>query len=184
MKLSFYIFILISLNALLGFSDLKRQNFVEFDTLQNKLLSAALEIITSASSCGLISLDEKGWARVRMMDPFLPENDFTIWFGTNPQSEKVTQIKNDSRVTLYYTEKEGTGYVAIYGKAQIVNYTLEKEKRWKEKWKAFYPNQNEDYLLIKVIPEWLEIVSESYGILSSEPTWKAPKVFFNHTSYK
>ena len=53
----------------------------------------------SAKTCALITLDSEGRPRVRVMDPFIPENDFTVWFGTNPKTRKVEQIKNnpDSR---------------------------------------------------------------------------------------
>ncbi len=145
---------------------------------QIRLMEAAREIMTEAGFCALITNDEEGRARVRIMDPFLPEENFTVWFGTNPKSRKVSQIKIDSRVTLFYQDSDATGYVMIHGNAELVKGSLQKEKYWKESWKNFYPNRNEGYLLIKVVPDWMEIISISRGIEGDSITWQPPIVKF------
>ena len=149
------------------------------DPTSNKLIHAAKEIMASAGTCALISVDQEGRPRVRVMDPFPPENDFTIWFGTNPKSRKVDQIQKDPKVTLYYLDKDASGYVMVHGRAQIINDKDEKEKRWKDEWEAFYPNRSEGYILIKVSPEWLEVISYPRGILGDSITWEPPKVSFD-----
>jgi len=155
------------------------QNGASNDTSRIGLIRAAREIMTKAVTCALITLDEKGRARIRAMDPFLPENDFTVWFGTNPKSRKVNQIKNDPRVTLYYLDSSESGYVMIHGVAQLVDDPSEKKVRWKDEWTAFYPNKSESYLLIKVSPNWMEVVSYSHGILGDTITWQPPTVLFD-----
>jgi len=148
------------------------------DSLRNKLTVAAREIMTSAQTCALITLDKEGRPRVRVMDPFIPESDFTVWLGTNSNSRKVDQIKNDPRVTLYYLEDGASGYVMIHGTAYLVDDPKEKEKRWKPQWEAFYPDDREGYLLIKIIPEWLEVISYPHGITGDPVSWEPPKVAF------
>lgn len=155
------------------------QNIAQKDSSNIKLISAAREIMSASGTCALITLDEEGRSRVRVMDPFLPESDLTVWFGTNPKSRKVNQIKNDPRVTLYYLDKDASGYVMIHGKAQIIDDQKEKEKHWKDEWEAFYPNRPEDYLLIKVSPKWMEIISYTRGIVGEPTTWQPPIVLFD-----
>jgi general stress protein 26 len=142
-------------------------------------MNAAREIMMAANNCALITLDEEGRPRVRLMDPFLPESDFTVWFGTNPRSRKVDQIKKNPKVTLYYQDSDATGYVMIHGTAQLVDDQKEKEKHWKAAWKDFYPNRPEGYLLIKVSPEWMEVLSVSRGITGDSSTWQPPVVLFD-----
>lgn len=149
------------------------------DSTRLNLISAAKEIMSSATYCALITLDEEGRPRVRVMNPFKPEGDLIVWFGTNPNSRKVTQIKNDPRVTLYYLDHDASGYVMIHGKAKLVNDSIEKELRWKDEWKSFYPNKPEGYLLIKVVPEWMEIISTTRGIVGDKVTWQPPMVVLN-----
>lgn len=149
------------------------------DSTNLKLITAAREIIKEAGTCALITLDDKSIPMVRTMDPFLPEADFTVWFGTNAKSRKVSHIKNNPDVTLYYRSADASGYVVIHGKAKLVDDQKEKEKRWKEEWEAFYPNNKEGYLLIKVTPEWMEILSYADGIVADPETWQTPTLKFN-----
>lgn len=152
---------------------------IKKDSSDIKLINIAREIMVSAKTCALITLDEECRPRVRVMDPFIPESDLTVWFGTNPKSRKVNQIKKNPKVTLYYLDSDASGYVMIHGIAQIVNDPIEKEKRWKDEWKAFYPNKSKDYLLIKVSPEWMEIISYTHGIIGDPLSWEPPKVILN-----
>ncbi|MFQ5448112.1 MAG: pyridoxamine 5'-phosphate oxidase family protein [Saprospiraceae bacterium] len=155
------------------------QNIPPKDTVNIRLINAAKEIMTSARYCALITLDDEGRPRVRVMDPFIPENDLTVWFGTNPKSRKVGQIANDPRGTLYYLDKDASGYVMIHGTAEIVNDPKEKEAHWKDEWKAFYPDYPEGYLLVKVTPEWMEVVSYTRNITGDSITWEPPTVYFH-----
>lgn len=148
------------------------------DSLDLKLIEAAKEIMSSSKTCALITLDEEGLSRVRTMDPFDPEGNLTVWFGTNPRSRKVAEIENNPRVTLYYLDKDSSGYVTIHGLASIVESQDMKEKWWKNEWKDFYPNKKNDYVLIQVAPIWMEVVSESRGIIGDPVTWKPLRVKF------
>jgi len=171
-KLAYILFFLLSFNSF-------GQN-IKKDTTNVKLISAAKEIMIAAGTCALVSLDKEGGARVRTMDPFKPENNLTVWLGTNSKSRKVNQIKNSEKVTLYYLDSDDSSYVIIYGTAQLVNDKTQLEKRWKEKWKDFYPNKTENYLLIKITPIWMEISSTSRGIFGDTKTWQPPRVWFNN----
>ena len=149
------------------------------DVSEEVLRTAAREIIEGAGTCALITLDASGLPSVRVMDPFLPESDFTIWFGTNPKSRKVNQIKNNPKVTLYYLEKNSSGYVVIHGTATLVNDQSEKDKWWKTEWDAFYPNNTDAYQLIKVSPQRMEVISYTHSIIGDPTTWEVPVVIFN-----
>ena len=158
-----------------GFSQLAEQGNANAD---QRLMVAAKEIMTAAGTCALITLDDEGVPRVRAMDPFTPEEDLTVWFGTNSRSRKVDQINKDPRVTLYYLDEDASGYVIIQGVARMVNDPAEKEKRWKAEWEAFYPDKTKDYLLIEVTPIWMEVLSPPRGISADPLTWQPPVVNF------
>ncbi len=155
------------------------QNVTQKDSVRNKLMNTAREIMAASGTCALITQDNEGRSRVRVMDPFPPESDFSVWFGTNPKSRKVDQIKKDPKVTLYYFDSNASGYVMIHGIAKLVNNQKEKEKRWKDDWKSFYPDMPNGYLLIKVSPEWMEVISYSHSVFGDSITWKPPVVLFD-----
>jgi heat shock protein HslJ/general stress protein 26 len=145
---------------------------------QAQLLEAAREIMAVSRYCALITIDSTGHARARTVDPFPPDENMMVWVGTNPRSRKVAEIRRNPRVTLYYFDREGQGYVTIFGIARLVNDPAEKAKRWKEEWKAFYPDRARDYLLIAVTPEKLEVISEKRKIQGDPNTWTPPSVSF------
>lgn len=168
------LFVVFLLSPFSGFS----QSTEAKDTTQNNVISAAREIMHAASTCALITLDEEGNTRVRTMDPFLPEENFTVWLGTNANSRKVKQIKKQPTVTLYYLDSDASGYVVIEGTAELIDDKAAKEKWWKKEWEAFYPNKADTYLLIKITPQWMEVSSTTRGIFSDPTTWQPPKVVF------
>ncbi|SOE20060.1 General stress protein 26 [Spirosomataceae bacterium TFI 002] len=139
---------------------------------EEKLKSIAREIIAESTHCNLITVDDEGRPRVRVMDAFAPENDFTVWLATNPRSRKVEQIKNNPNATLYYLTPDRMSYVMIQGEAEIVNDLDKKNQYWKEGWESFYPDKSKDMILIKVSPRWMEIVSYPNGVLGDTETWK------------
>lgn len=151
----------------------------ESDIDPQKMMNAAEEIMVAANTCALITLGDEGFPRARAMDPFAPESDFTVWFGTNPNSRKVFQIKKDPRVSLYYLANDASGYVTIHGVAHLVNDPQEIENRWKEEWAAFYPDRSKGYILIKVSPLWMEVVSYTHGITGDSVTWQPPILEFD-----
>ena len=136
------------------------------------------EIMITAKSCAFITIDSLGVAHARAMDPFLPEDDFTVWFGTNSKSLKVQQIQKNKNVTLYYFDAKSGSYVTLQGVASTVNSQVEKEKYWKEEWKNFYKNRTTDYLLIKFTPKKAMVISEKYSVLGDEITWRTPEINF------
>ncbi len=145
---------------------------------RDTLLSVAHEYMQTVRYCALITADSKGQFHARAMDPFLPDKNMVVWFGTNRNSRKVQEIRNNPRVTLYYSDDKGAGYVAIFGTATLVDDPKEKANWWKEEWTEFYKDQKENYLLIKVVPEKLEILNYKHNILSDTITWETPSVVF------
>ncbi len=141
-----------------------------------KLLEAARDIMETARYCSLITVDSRGRAQARTVDPFKPEENMVVWIGTNSRSSKVAEIRRNPRVTLYYFNRDGEEYVAVYGVARLINDSKMKAKWWKDEWKEFYPDRAKDYLLIAVTPERLELISEKKGIFGDPKTWKPPSV--------
>jgi len=145
---------------------------------RDTLITAAKELMETTRYCALITLDKSGHPQVRTMDPFSPNEDMVVWMGTNKNSRKVREIRNDSRVTLYYEAPNGGGYVVIKGNAYLINDPEKNERFWKEEWNEFYPDKKTTFTLIKVLPIELEIVYYKRGITGSSKTWAVPHIEF------
>ncbi|HTX98811.1 MAG TPA: pyridoxamine 5'-phosphate oxidase family protein [Bacteroidota bacterium] len=145
---------------------------------RDSVIAAAREIMGSQTYCALITLDSTGGPQARTMNPFPPDSTMTVWIATNTRSRKAAQIQHNPRVCLYYADhKEAKGYVAITGKATLVYDNAEKLKRKRAYWDQAFPDWK--YLvLIKVVPERLEVVNYRHGMLNESVTWKAPSIDF------
>ena len=141
-----------------------------------KIVSAAREVMGAARYCTLVTLGEEGHPEARVVDPFEPEGDLTVWVATRAGTRKVAQIQKDSRVTLFYFDPESFGYVTLLGRGELIRDPKEKAKHWKEEWAALYKDGSagDDYLLIRVRPFRLEIVSYGHGLSGDPETWVPP----------
>jgi general stress protein 26 len=144
------------------------------------LINAAREVMLKARYCALITLDQDGSPQSREVDPFPPEEGMVIWIGTNPGTRKVDQIKRDPRVALSCIDAGGSGYVTLLGKAALVDSVAEKDSHWKDEWSPFYKDRNkgDDYLLIRITPTRLEVVSYAHRIYNDPTTWAPASVLF------
>ena len=154
----------------------KKQHRKDFTLQEQKILDTARKIISNCYYGTLITIDQKKQPRARVMEPFAPEKDFTIWLATNPKSRKVAQIKNNPLATMHYFDKNNMGYVSLMGTAKLVNDKETKAEKWKDGWSKFYKNKEEAYLLIQFIPETLELISFPNNYNGDAKTWQPHQV--------
>jgi general stress protein 26 len=143
-------------------------------------LAASKMIIDKAGFAALTSLNADGSPDTRVIDPFPVESDFTIWFATNAASRKVGEMRRDPRVSLLYFDKPSSSYVMLKGRVTLVADGKEKAARWKGAWTGMYQDENrgDDYLLVKFVPESLEVVSVTMGMINDPATWKPVTITF------
>ena len=145
-------------------------------TARDAVIAAALEIMSAQTYCAIVTLDESGRPQVRTMNPFPPEDDLTVWFATNSRSRKVREIRSHPQVCLYYADhKESTGSVVIAGRAVLVDEMSEKLKRKRDYWDESFPDWKH-LLLIKVVPERLEVLNYERGLTNEGDAWLAPSI--------
>jgi general stress protein 26 len=138
-----------------------------------QIVAAAADVMKAARYTTLITLGADGRSQARIVDPATPEPDLTIWIATNPLTRKVAELQRDGRVTLLYFNTALGEYVTVLGTATLVTDSTAKVKHWKSDWAPFYKSgpRGSDYLLIRVKPTHLEVVSPSHKIVSDPKTW-------------
>lgn len=124
-------------------------------------LEIAKGTIEGAEYCFLITQTESGWAHARLMHPFKPEQDLTIWFGASPRSRKVREIGRNNQVTVTYENPREHAYVTLLGHAQVESDIDVRRKYWREEWARFWPAGpvSDDYVLIKFVPSRIELMN-------------------------
>lgn len=109
-----------------------------------KILSSAIEDISFAM-LGTIG-DEKS-IHCRPMATLSLEHfqaDHTLWFFSKRNSQKITEIENDQRVTVTYTNPNQHRYVSVYGEAVITEDPDRIKAYWKPSMKIWFPDGPED----------------------------------------
>lgn len=160
-----FFFILVSCNNT-GLKNARTQ----FSDAEKEAMAKAKQHMKSAYYCSLVTIDETGQPRARVVEPFLPENLFTVWMATKSNSRKVNQIKANPKVTLHYFDRTALAYVSLMGTAALVDDPTLKETKWKKGWERFYPDKTK-MLLIRFTAETLEMISTSDGYEGNKENW-------------
>lgn len=167
--------------ALAAFAEEAQKPAVKDDAA---IIAGAREVMAAQTYCALATLDEAGRPQVRTMNPFPPEEDMAVWMATNVNSRKVAQIRKDPRVALYYADHaKAIGEVAINGRAELVDDMKEIQKRKRAYWDQAFPGLK-DLVLIKVVPERIEVINYKAGLNNDPGTFRAPAVEFKAAAKK
>ncbi|MBV9587510.1 MAG: pyridoxamine 5'-phosphate oxidase family protein [Alphaproteobacteria bacterium] len=100
-----------------------------------RLLAAAREVMSEVPYCWVVTASGGGGANARAVKAFpnAPGEDvWARWFLTNRVGRKATEIRDTGRATLAYQQSSGDAYVALVGRAAIVDDDQEVERRLKE----------------------------------------------------
>lgn len=143
---------------------------------REKLLAAARQIMTAQTYCAFITVDADGRPQVRTINPFPPEADMTVWFATGSQTRKVAELKANPHVAVYYADhKNATGYVQLSGRAVLVSDRAEIDRHRRAYWTQAFPGDR-NLVLVKVIPERLDVINYAAGVNGDKVTWRSPSI--------
>ncbi|MFQ6022941.1 MAG: pyridoxamine 5'-phosphate oxidase family protein [Acidiferrobacterales bacterium] len=142
-----------------------------------RLLNVARQMMSAAVYASLITSDESGQPTSRAVRPFPPDEDFTrIVIATHRDTRKTLHVKRNARAVLSYIDAPNRGYVTVIGKA-LLNDRLEARRAyWAERaeaFSAFWPGgpESDEYLLIDVTPERIELRSYLLGVAEEPTRW-------------
>lgn len=155
-------------------SEVNGQSSANRDTI----ILAAHEIINETAYCGLVTIDSLGQPQIRTMNPFPVKDDFVIWFATARTSRKVNEIKKNPKVCVYFANHlTAKGYVNINGSASVIDDRELLIKMKRDYWNDI-PGWQDRFVLIKIIPNSIEIINYKHGLNNDPNTLKAPAISF------
>ena len=133
-----------------------------------EIRKASLELLESTDGAYLTTIDHKGYPQTRCMfnlrnttqfpkliDMFKDhKNDFMILFTTNTSSTKVSQIKENSAVSVYYCKPGLFHGLMLSGNIEIVDDPRIKEQLWHDGWERYYATgtNDPDHTVLKLLP--------------------------------
>jgi general stress protein 26 len=136
------------------------------DELRNKIVQFAKTYEYS----NLITIDESGYPKGRMMENLPVGNDLVFWFATGAASNKVREIKKNSKASLFMYRPGDHSSISVIGTAEIETSNALRTQKWKDKWTAYWKQGPTDpaYTLIKVVPKkivYLDFPTHSQEVL-------------------
>jgi len=109
-------------------------------------------LVDKIGTAMLVTMDEAGRFRGRPMQAVKREGLDTLWFFTATPSPKTSEVEEDGRVLLAYSDPGSQDYVAISGTAAVVRDGAKQRALWSEPLRAWFPQGPEgaEVALLKV----------------------------------
>lgn len=92
----------------------------------------------------LTTVDARGKLHSRPMYTTQPDEDGTLWFFCEKDSEKVQEIRRNPEVNLGYNSDSQSTYVAVTGQATLVDDQQRIRDLWSEGLRGFFPKGSDD----------------------------------------
>jgi len=125
------------------------------DLTANDAVQKIREIAKDANICMFVTDLSNVPLMGRPMATQEVDEDGSIWFMSDKNSDKNNDLKKDDRVQLFYSHTGNYEYLSIYGTAEIVNDRSKIEELWTAMAKTWFKEGKDDpnISLIKVTPE-------------------------------
>ncbi len=158
----------------------RKKNRLQCHSDTDSILNAAIETLKRKKYCLLTTYGENN-IDARVLQPFPPENNFDIWFGTSPKTRKVSQLRKNSRATLIYQDDKKSANVVLIGHVEIIEQLSERKKYFMPTWWAFFPDgrEGDDFVLLKFQPNQIEVWDASRKITPEPFGMKSATIILN-----
>ncbi len=84
------------------------------------------------------------------------DEDFLIYMLTGHSSDKMQQIRANSKVCVYFCNSAEFHTLLLVGNAEEIDDPDLKKRIWQDEWKIHWPGGAEDpeFIILKLLPEW------------------------------
>jgi general stress protein 26 len=97
------------------------------------------DLIKEARTALLVTIDENGALQARPMGCLQTTFNGTVWFLTFRHSAKLQQLGRDDHVLIAYVNPEKYEYVAVSGRARVVDDQQKLNELWSEGLRVWFP---------------------------------------------
>jgi general stress protein 26 len=120
-------------------------------------------IVKDVNVAMMCTTQRNGRMHSRPMGTAAIDDDGSIWFFTNEDSEKVEEIEKESGICLCYSKPTDNTYACVMGHGQAIDDQQKMEELWNPMLKAWFPKGLDDpqITLIKVNPYHAEYWDDS-----------------------
>jgi len=136
--------------------------------MNTEIRAQALGLSMTEEFVYVTTLDETGFPETRVMfnllktrgkalssGPAKVPSEFASYLGTNTSSRKISHIRKDNRVCLYYSDNKGFFGCMVRGQFSEVSDPAIRKAIWTPSWNMYYPGgiDGGDFSLLYFKPE-------------------------------
>lgn len=134
-----------------------------------RVLRRAARLVRARTYCLVIT--GTGEPSARVVEPFHPDAEGRIVFGTDPASRKVAQIRETGRCLLVYQDDRRRACVTVECDAAVL--PPERSRRFRSLWVAFWPaGPGADFVNVVCTPTAVE-VWDGLAVIAPAPFGRA-----------
>ena len=131
---------------------------------------ASLELMKVVQDAHLSTVDGDGFPQTRVMGNLRNkqqcriaeelfaghDEDFLIYMLTGHSSDKMRQIRANSKVSVYFCNSAEFHTLLLFGNAEEIDDLDLKKRIWQDEWKMHWPGGAEDpeFIVLKILPDW------------------------------
>jgi general stress protein 26 len=140
-----------------------------------RLLTLARKLIDELTFCVAATQGENGETNARIVQPLPLADDWTVNFLTNRRCRKVREIERTGRMTLLYQHEADRSYVALVGRATIVEDVDLKRMIWQPGYYRWNPGGPDDPATVfaRLVTDRIELWSAVHGVLPEPKGYSA-----------
>jgi len=136
---------------------------------ETEMRELSLDLMRCSEAAFLGTINKDGYPNIRAMNNLrnaeqysrlIPlfekqKEDFMILFSTNTSSEKVSHIRKNPKVSVYYKKPGKWQGVTLIGEVEIVKDPNVILSIWDDTWKKFYPlgYNDPDHTVLRIFPK-------------------------------
>src|SRR5258708_34262057 len=142
------------------------------------LLAGAAKVIARVRYCWLVSEAETGGVSARPVGHLLPNPEKTCWtirFVTDGRSRKAGDIRRVGKVGLIFQHDPDDAFVALTGRATLLQRDSEVRRLWKNAFDAYFPTAadraNAAFVEVNIerMELWIRgVTPEPFGLLPTK----------------
>lgn len=110
-------------------------------------LPRVLDLIRHIRIALLTTFDRDGTFHTRPVQTLGVEDRGTLWFFTDVQSGKASELRTDVRISLGYADTAAHRYVAVSGVGTVRSDPEKAQELWQVEQRAYYPQGPDDQRL-------------------------------------
>lgn len=114
------------------------------DMKREEAIKKLREIVEDVKTCMFTTTDAECNVFSRPMLTIKIDNELNLWFFSNEDAEKITELANQRQATLVYAHPGKNTYMTIYGSCDVITNDEKMNELWTPALRSWFPNGLED----------------------------------------